>query len=114
TARLRHHGGAASGHLRAARGVAAGAGFDPGPLSRLVARGGPAHPPGLRPGHSDRHTAAPQEVEMRLLVVGVLAAALSVLLTVPAGECLDLVLDSRFPFMVLKVPREGLPLPHLA
>ena len=38
----------------------------------------------------------------------------TVKLTVPAGECLDLVLDYRFPFMVLKVPREGLPLPHLA
>jgi hypothetical protein len=35
-------------------------------------------------------------------------------LDVPDGECLDLVLDYRFPGVVLKVPREGWPLPELA
>jgi hypothetical protein len=35
-------------------------------------------------------------------------------LTVPAGDCLDLVLDYRFPFVVLTVPREGWPLPAIA
>jgi hypothetical protein len=35
-------------------------------------------------------------------------------LDVPDGECLDLVLDYRFPVLVLKVPREGWPLPELA
>ena len=38
----------------------------------------------------------------------------SVTLTVPDGECLDLVLDYRFPIVVLKVPREGWPLPAIA
>lgn len=36
----------------------------------------------------------------------------SVTLAVPGGECLDLVLDFRFPVVVLKVPREGAPLPE--
>ena len=35
----------------------------------------------------------------------------TVTLAVPSGECLDLVLDFRFPVLVLKVPREGAPLP---
>lgn len=38
----------------------------------------------------------------------------SVTLAVPNGECLDLVLDFRLPVVVLKVPREGPPLPRLA
>ena len=38
----------------------------------------------------------------------------SVTLAVPDGECLDLVLDYRFPIVVLKVPREGWPLPAIA
>jgi hypothetical protein len=33
---------------------------------------------------------------------------------VPNGECLDVVLDFRFPLMVLRVPREGWPLPQPA
>jgi hypothetical protein len=40
--------------------------------------------------------------------------ARTVSLDVPSGECLDLVLDFRLPFVVLKVPREGWPLPALA
>lgn len=40
--------------------------------------------------------------------------ARTVTLTVPNGECLDLVMDFRFPLVVLKVPREGWPLPELA
>jgi len=35
-------------------------------------------------------------------------------LAVPNGECLDLVLDFRFPILALKIPREGWPLPELA
>jgi hypothetical protein len=35
-------------------------------------------------------------------------------LDVPSGECLDIVLDYRFPVLVLKVPREGWPIPRLA
>jgi hypothetical protein len=31
----------------------------------------------------------------------------TVTLDVPGGECVDLVLDYRFPLVVLKVPREG-------
>ena len=38
----------------------------------------------------------------------------TVKLLVPNGECLDLVLDFRFPGLVLKIPREGLPLPAIA
>lgn len=38
----------------------------------------------------------------------------SVTLAVPDGECLDLVLDFRLPVVVLKVAREGPPLPRLA
>ena len=38
----------------------------------------------------------------------------TVALTVPNGECLDLVLDFRFPVVVLEVPREGFPVPRLA
>jgi hypothetical protein len=38
----------------------------------------------------------------------------TVTLAVPDGECLDLVLDFRFPILVLKVPREGWPLPEAA
>lgn len=38
----------------------------------------------------------------------------SITLEVPAGDCLDLVLDYRFPVVVLKVPREGWPLPTVA
>lgn len=38
----------------------------------------------------------------------------SVTLAVPNGECLDLVLDFRFPLWVLKVRREGLPVPEVA
>ena len=38
----------------------------------------------------------------------------TITLDVPNGECLDLVLDYRFPVVVLKVPREGWPLPELA
>lgn len=38
----------------------------------------------------------------------------TITLDVPAGECLDLVLDYRFPLIVLKVPREGWPLPAIA
>ena len=38
----------------------------------------------------------------------------TVTLDVPNGECLDLVLDYRFPVLVLKVPREGRPMPELA
>jgi hypothetical protein len=38
----------------------------------------------------------------------------TVTLDVPDGECLDLVLDFRFPLVVLKIPREGWPLPELA
>jgi hypothetical protein len=37
-----------------------------------------------------------------------------VTLTVPDGDCLDLVLDYRLPLVVLKIPREGWPLPELA
>jgi hypothetical protein len=37
----------------------------------------------------------------------------AVTLDVPSGECLDLVLDYRFPVVVLKVPREGWPLPAI-
>ena len=37
----------------------------------------------------------------------------TVTLAVPDGECLDLVLDFRFPVVVLKVPREGTPLPEV-
>ena len=37
-----------------------------------------------------------------------------VTLEVPEGDCLDLVLDYRFPLLVLKVAREGLPLPAIA
>ena len=35
-------------------------------------------------------------------------------LDVPSGECLDLVLDYRFPLVVLEVPREGWPVPRPA
>lgn len=38
----------------------------------------------------------------------------TVTLAVPTGECLDLVLDYRFPAAVLEVPREGWPLPSVA
>ena len=38
----------------------------------------------------------------------------AITLDVPSGDCLDLVLDYRFPLVVLKVPREGWPLPELA
>lgn len=38
----------------------------------------------------------------------------TVRLSVPDGECLDLVLDYRFPFVVLRVPREAWPVPELA
>ena len=38
----------------------------------------------------------------------------TITLAVPDGECLDLVLDYRLPAVVLKVPREGWPLPELA
>lgn len=38
----------------------------------------------------------------------------TITLDVPAGDCLDLVLDYRFPVVVLKVPREGWPLPTIA
>jgi len=38
----------------------------------------------------------------------------TVTLAVPNGECLDLVLDFRFPILVLKIPREGWPLPEVA
>ena len=38
----------------------------------------------------------------------------TVTLDVPDGDCLDLVLDYRPPFVVLKVPREGWPLPAVA
>ncbi len=38
----------------------------------------------------------------------------TVTLSVPNGECLDLVLDFRFPILVLKIPREGWPLPEVA
>ncbi len=37
-----------------------------------------------------------------------------VTIVVPRGECVDLVLDFRLPFLVLEVPREGLPLPRPA
>jgi hypothetical protein len=40
--------------------------------------------------------------------------ARTITLTVPAGDCLDLVLDYRLPLVVLRVPREGWPLPTLA
>lgn len=40
--------------------------------------------------------------------------ARTVMLEVPNGDCLDLVLDYRFPLVVLKVPREGWPLPAIA
>lgn len=36
----------------------------------------------------------------------------SITLAVPRGECLDVVLDFRFPWVVLEVPREGWPLPR--
>jgi hypothetical protein len=38
----------------------------------------------------------------------------TITLDVPEGDCLDLVLDYRFPLVVLKVPREGRPLPVIA
>lgn len=38
----------------------------------------------------------------------------TITLDVPSGDCLDLVLDYRFPLVVLKVPREGWPLPSIA
>ena len=38
----------------------------------------------------------------------------TITLAVPNGECLDLVLDFRFPILVLKIPREGWPLPAIA
>ena len=38
----------------------------------------------------------------------------TVTLAVPNGECLDLVLDFRFPILVLKIPRESWPLPEVA
>ena len=38
----------------------------------------------------------------------------SIALDVPDGDCLDLVLDYRFPVVVLKIPREGWPLPTVA
>ncbi len=38
----------------------------------------------------------------------------TVSLAVPNGECLDLVLDFRLPVLVLKIPREGWPLPEVA
>ena len=38
----------------------------------------------------------------------------TVTLAVPPGECLDLVLDYRFPVVVLEVPREGWPFPSVA
>lgn len=40
--------------------------------------------------------------------------ARTVSLSVPRGDCLDLVLDYRFPLVVLRVPREGWPVPTLA
>jgi len=40
--------------------------------------------------------------------------ARTITLTVPPGDCLDLVLDYRMPLLVLRVPREGLPLPTVA
>lgn len=38
----------------------------------------------------------------------------AVTLDVPRGECLDLLLDYRFPLVVLSVPKDGPPLPRLA
>jgi hypothetical protein len=38
----------------------------------------------------------------------------TVTLDVPSGDCVDLVLDYRFPLVVLKVPREGTLVPELA
>ena len=38
----------------------------------------------------------------------------TITLDVPPGDCLDLVLDYRFPVVVLKIPREGWPLPTVA
>jgi hypothetical protein len=35
----------------------------------------------------------------------------TITLAVPAGDCLDLVLDYRLPLVVLRVPREGWPVP---
>jgi hypothetical protein len=35
-------------------------------------------------------------------------------LVVPNGECLDLVLDFRLPFVVIEVPGEGWPVPAVA
>ncbi len=40
--------------------------------------------------------------------------ARTVTLDVPNGDCLDVVLDYRFPLVTLKVPREGWPLPAIA
>ena len=37
--------------------------------------------------------------------------ARTITLNVPPGDCLDLVLDYRLPLVVLRVPREGWPLP---
>ena len=38
----------------------------------------------------------------------------AVTVDVPRGDCVDLVLDYRFPLVVLRVPREGRPLPTVA
>jgi hypothetical protein len=38
----------------------------------------------------------------------------SINVRVPNGDCVDLVLDYRLPVLVLKVPREGWPIPQLA
>lgn len=85
------------------------AGHEPGHVSIEDARTGKAYTFAVA---ADGTFVAPLQPDVyRVAIPG---DARTVTLTVPAGDCLDLVLDYRLPLVVLRVPREGWPLPSLA